>query len=412
MERLVTELKHENRYEEMRQFLRGGLWDNFLVKYRESNMMHKRMLFVSRKLREVGVSEEAWDHLHQAQCNCAYWHGLFGGLYLGHLRHAVHEHLIAAEDLADRQTESDADWARAEAVDLDLDGHEEVLLAGPELDTVIHPSYGGCLSLLNLRPQRFNLAGALTRRPEAYHILLTEPQAQAAEEAGEPQSAHDVVKFKEEGLEEYLIYDWYQRGMFQDHIMGPAADPASFRKADFHEWGDFVDQPFELEGQGVEGGRAWCRLSRTGHAWAPEGAWAITLNKTFNLGPGPRMEAAYSLDSQGGQNARFGLELNFSLLASEDPKKRIELNGGENLTLDRLAEAAPTSSLSLVDEVDGFRVELGLSQPAAVWCFPIETVSHSEEGLERTYQGSSLCLIWDLPTGPSQFEVTVSLEVK
>ena len=34
------------------------------------------------------------------QSNDSYWHGLFGGLYLSHLRLTTHEHLIAAEDLA------------------------------------------------------------------------------------------------------------------------------------------------------------------------------------------------------------------------------------------------------------------------------------------------------------------------
>ncbi len=37
-----------------------------------------------------------------AQCNCGYWHGAFGGIYLPHLRNAVYNHLIAADNLLDR----------------------------------------------------------------------------------------------------------------------------------------------------------------------------------------------------------------------------------------------------------------------------------------------------------------------
>jgi len=33
---------------------------------------------------------ESRDHLWRAQCNCPYWHGVFGGLYLPHLRAAVY----------------------------------------------------------------------------------------------------------------------------------------------------------------------------------------------------------------------------------------------------------------------------------------------------------------------------------
>ena len=37
----------------------------------------------------------------QGQSNDCYWHGLFGGIYISHMRLATYEHLIAAEDLAD-----------------------------------------------------------------------------------------------------------------------------------------------------------------------------------------------------------------------------------------------------------------------------------------------------------------------
>ena len=40
----------------------------------------------------------ALDHLYQGQSNDCYWHGLFGGIYISHMRLATHEHLIAAED--------------------------------------------------------------------------------------------------------------------------------------------------------------------------------------------------------------------------------------------------------------------------------------------------------------------------
>jgi alpha-amylase len=140
MERLVKRLKAEDRYEEFRPFMRGGLWDNFLVKYSESGLMHSRMLAVSAKLRQNSLSGPALDHLLQAQCNCAYWHGLFGGLYLSHLRHAVHQHLIAAEEAADTALKGGQGWATCQVADLDLDGHEEVRLANPLLDALVHPA--------------------------------------------------------------------------------------------------------------------------------------------------------------------------------------------------------------------------------------------------------------------------------
>ena len=87
-------------------------------------------------------------------------------------------------------------------------------MAGPDLDAVAHPGYGGSLSVLDLRPQGFNLAGALTRRPEAYHAHFAEAKKQEGD-GDDVKSIHEVVVFKEKGLDKYLIYDWYERGLFQ-----------------------------------------------------------------------------------------------------------------------------------------------------------------------------------------------------
>ena len=89
-------------------FFRGGIWQSFLAKYPEAEHLHKKMVWVSDKLaraeREAGHpstrrarARSRARELYRAQCNCAYWHGLFGGLYLNYLRDAVYRHLIEAE---------------------------------------------------------------------------------------------------------------------------------------------------------------------------------------------------------------------------------------------------------------------------------------------------------------------------
>ena len=74
------------------------------------------------------TATRALDHLYQGQSNDCYWHGLFGGIYISHMRLATYEHLIAAEDLAD--TGGRPRCAPPSVVDLDLDGLDEVRLAG------------------------------------------------------------------------------------------------------------------------------------------------------------------------------------------------------------------------------------------------------------------------------------------
>jgi len=80
-------------YEEMMEWSDGN-WMNFLKKYPESNQLHKKMVYVSEKIAKLEKKikkadseniKEAQRELYQGQCNCGYWHGVFGGLYLFHL---------------------------------------------------------------------------------------------------------------------------------------------------------------------------------------------------------------------------------------------------------------------------------------------------------------------------------------
>ncbi|MFH2125902.1 MAG: alpha-amylase/4-alpha-glucanotransferase domain-containing protein, partial [Pseudomonadota bacterium] len=422
LEDIIHELQEEGRFEKMRRFLRGGQWDNFLIKYRESNLMHKRMLWVSDKVAAAGEKDQARDHLMQAQCNCAYWHGRFGGLYLGHLRQAVHEHLIAAEDILDKQAHGNRPWAACAVADLDLDGNDEVVLSGPALDAVVHPAYGGSVSVLDLRAQRFNLADTLTRRFEAYHQKLVQAAKAEAEAQGEKATAceaegvasiHDRVVFKEEGLEDYLIYDWYDRACFQDHLLAPKADLEKFQRPDYGEWGDLVTGRYALVQSGSQGEEAWCRLERASNLFAPGGPYPLTMAKGFDLGPGPRLAASYRLTTSDPATPAFRLavELNFTLLSASDPGKHLEYQGHTH-ALDHAWELAGVGEMALVNSTDRFSLRLFTGQAAAVWHFPVETVSNSESGLERTYQGSSLSFIWEVPGGAGTWEFSLGLELR
>src|SRR6266478_3874641 len=107
-------LKEFSARPEVLSFIRGGSWRGFFRKYPESNLLHKKMLHVSARLaatppRPDGSKfpdelPQARDLLLRAQCNDAYWHGIFGGIYAPHLRTDPWRNLIRAETIADRQT--------------------------------------------------------------------------------------------------------------------------------------------------------------------------------------------------------------------------------------------------------------------------------------------------------------------
>ena len=96
---LVHDFENSGKIDKSRQFLRGGMWRNFQNIYDESNWMQKRVSDLSfifekyKKKLDKKNRKLAQEHLWKAQCNCAYWHGVFGGLYLPHLRHGIYENL-------------------------------------------------------------------------------------------------------------------------------------------------------------------------------------------------------------------------------------------------------------------------------------------------------------------------------
>ena len=62
--------------------------------------------------------------------------------------------------------------------------------------------------------------------------------------------------------------------------------------------------------------------------------------------------------------------------------------------LDARLDLPHASGLTLTDEWLDLSVDLGWSQAAGLWCFPIETVSQSEGGIEGVYQSSAVIPHW------------------
>ncbi|NBW96534.1 MAG: DUF1925 domain-containing protein [Planctomycetia bacterium] len=204
------------------QFLRGGTWRNFRMRYPEANEMYARMLAVSGRLellRRTGTADpatlaDATRALYRGQCNCGYWHGAFGGIYLPHLRNAIYRELIAADKAADRAEGRRGEWIEATAADHDFDGRTDIRLSSDRLDAWIAPAKGGMLYELDLRDQEHNLLATLDRRPEAYHeqVLAGPAAARSAVDAAQP------ARFKQEGLDRMVRHDRSRRKSLVDHF--------------------------------------------------------------------------------------------------------------------------------------------------------------------------------------------------
>jgi alpha-amylase len=426
------------------RFLQGGLWRNFQARYRAINDLHQQMLRVSRKVTTMRGGPErrrAVDHLYQGQSNDCYWHGLFGGIYLVHMRMATLAHLIAAEDIADRGA-ADAPDAVVFG-DLDLDGQTEALMRTDGQTVVVDLAEGAGIGAWDLRATRVALAAVLRRRPEAYHEKLRAHERAAAAAASgvesggaaKAQTIHEIVAVKERGLSERLVYDWHERRGGLVHLLPAAEWRLSARDISavrYTELGDFVDRPFEV----VESDAHSLTVRREGHLHVEGGPHRLVISKRISTG-GDRMEPRLRLDltvenvSGGPLEFELALEWGLNLMGGGNPSAYYELvaaridsetsdgdaaepGDGEETgdtgstepgarrwrhdsvadeTVDAVSEAHD-GRLSFGNEDAGVRVEAAVTPGARVSWFPIETISNSEAGFERIYQGSSLVFRW------------------
>jgi alpha-amylase/alpha-mannosidase (GH57 family) len=330
--------------------LRGAHWRNFLVRYPEANRMHKKMLALTAlhraraaggQTRELAAARRA---IGRAQCNDAYWHGVFGGLYLPHLRGAVWRNLVEAErDL--RRGEK----LEVEIVDLDCDGHDEIWVHSASGSVLIAPARGGAVEEYSVFATLTNYADVLTRRHEAYHggrpPLHPDPGGTAGGLSGEagapPYDAEDRALFVDRVLPEGLSLEAYASGRF-----------------------------------------------------APLLTWAHAALR-YRVEPGDDDVAVVLTAAEG--EAGTGLEKRIRI--SEDGSLAVSYRWDVGA-----AHAggwfAPELSLATT-----FDDRISFSPETDVWRFAIETVAKSERGLERTVQGESLTPRWPAAAGRAAIEI-------
>lgn len=412
---LKHELEHQGRTDIL-PFLRGGFWRHFMVKYPEINTLHKTMLRVSRRVWRMWPGprrDAALDHLWQAQCNCPYWHGVFGGVYLGHIRSANYAHLIAAERIADA-SRGKRRWVEAHIADLDADGRPEILVRSDAQVLSIDPAEGGSVVTWDVRAAGVNLVNVMTRRAEGYHESLR--QAIARGEAvlyrpDETESIHTTkVRVKEWGLERHLTVDWYRRSSFLDHFLAPGGTPGAFARGEIRELGDFVNQPYDATNEPAQGlpvserratGYTAVRLAREGHVWIGGVHAPVSVEKTLVIPAGrDGLEVSYRVWNRSSMTlvADFAVETNWGTMGPD----ATVMVGADAFRVGGARQIPDAAAFTLRDE--GWRLAVAASvaspHPPGLWVVPIEVVSASEAGFERTFQGASLVMVWPLRLAP------------
>ena len=377
---LVEAQRSAGHYENHKAFVRGGIWKNFLSRYPESNWMHKRMLRLSERLAQL-PSELATPRmrtlLFQAQANDAYWHGLFGGLYLPHLRRALFNAMIELEAHLDRSQARPDHYQE----DLDADGVVELFMHNDSVQAVVSLDGSASVRELDSYLLNHNFVDTLRRQPEHYRRKLQAGESAAQSESGIA-SAHDRVSFKSHITPADLVTDQHGKALFHDQLYPSHVGYETF------------DPRYQLVSEGTR--------NSIFSAATPDG----TLFKEILLAR-TGISVNYSFESN--RRGYLQFELNLTLPSCDGPAGRYWYRGecpggfGQQHSFDELTE------LTLEDDVLGGALVLYASQPINVLVRPFFTVSQSEAGFEKIMQAVTLVGHFRFP--PRADALRISLEI-
>lgn len=410
-------------FQKLLRFARGGFWRNFRTRYPESNEMYARMIDVSRRVagslaaadltsEQRELLEEAQLHLYRGQCNCSYWHGAFGGLYLPHLRNAVYRELIMADELLNQAAGREAAWVDVSTGDFDLDARQEVRLANHRLIAWLAPARGGHLYELDVMRNATNVLATLDRRPEAYHQSIIDFAQQKVGAGGESlASVQREVKFKQPDLDKKIFYDKWPRKSLVDHFLQPQLTQGQFARGE-GVIGDFETGTYEASIRKGDS-RIAVEMRRRGlvSGLTGEVRKVVVLSSDrpneilvqYQLSEFPRDVPLH-----------FAVELNFAAMpGNADDRYFYDASGSRMGTLDKQLDLEQTDRISLVDEWLGLDVSVELSRASSIWTMPVETISQSEGGFELVHQSVAVVPHWEfvMPAdGPWVIDLRIVLD--
>jgi alpha-amylase len=324
----------------------SSIFNNFFLKYPEANNMHKKMLYVSEKVR-LNKNRAAQIELYKAQCNCAYWHGIFGGVYLLHLRKAVYEHLIKSEKLIED------DKFAIKKFDFNKDAKDELLIETKFFNLYFNSC--GNLFEFDYKEKNYNLSNVMSRHKEPYHDKIKK-KVNVNDKDKSVKSIHEIFSQKEEQLAALLEYDDYIRYSLIDHFYVNA------QHKQFIFDNNFINNII-ADGKKIE------------IEFIFNASKKLKMNKKISVYRDKKaISVRYAIDNHY-INADCVFCIEFNLLVK--PVQYAHLF---------------TDFIELKAIDDSFNILIDLKNASDAYFYPIETVSLSESGAERTYQGLNILI--------------------
>ena len=359
-------------YAEMGEWISDGFWRNFLSVYPESKELHGRILEAENTVRRSG-SEIALHHFWRSQCNCSFWHGVFGGIYLPHLREAVWKELHMAEREALRGMDR---YPYIRNVDIDADGNEETIVVTQNQSLLVHPGKGLTVSEFTFLPDHSEpvpMGHVLSRCHEKYHDDIPEMTG-----SGEARTIHDGLLSKEEGLAEGIIVDRWRRICFSDLVMP--------RDATFEDWkrcdARIINFQKSVSSNSVN------QSDRTVDFSGTYENNNLELSKDLHV---DLISTRISVQSNYSVNPfdRTGMEICLNLMTGTSHDRCFRIDSGPERMMGE-SGTAKGKRIEIVDRWRNVMVIIDISNEADIWFAPLESVNRSESGYEKVHQGAAI----------------------
>lgn len=341
------------------RFLKGGNWKDFLIKYYEADKIHKRVLDLANK------NKDDDDDLMRAQFNDVLWHGVFGGLYLPNLRDVAYKYIYKSHD----KIYADGVFVQ----DINQDGYDEVMLNSQELCVLFDSKVGAQMIEFGSKKHGFNYQNTLTRRKEHYHknFVVQDPNDKSHDDVS---TIHTNTHYISSDDKNSLVYDWYIKNSFIDHISDNELSLDDFANASFKEHSDLVNNYFDVS---VDNERVI--FARKSNIYLPDGVFDLDFKKDFLL-ENNKLHFKINLLTNTKGNLCYILEFNFHFSEYEN----LAIN--DKVFKENLVER-DTNLLVMEDRLLNTKVRLQMDNVFDLYVAKTQTLSQSEAGVDRTTQG-------------------------
>lgn len=363
-----------------------GKWKHSLLRYNEANLLHKKMLRVSKKVNAAkeGKSRfkvikeminKAYDLLLLGQCNDTFCDATTSGIYSSTKRHNTYSNLIKAENLIDQASRQSTKWIQAFEIDYDCDGNDEIIIETETQNIYISPALGGTILEHDYRPKCINITNTIS----------------------------DIERDR---LDNKQACNTYGKVSLIDHFLKNDLNLDKCISNDLVHLTEKILHSYNVEKIKAKEETSKvamdCKVNLSKLINNPE----IELKKEISTKSGDsHMLIDYTLVNKSSDKIdfTFAIEFNFNITNGVDEKSYVFLNNNKESKspspgLDSPEFLSDLNQISIYS--NHYKSVLGLAwnKPGTLFRYPIETSCN--ENSERTYQGTTLLATWHLILEP------------